>query len=169
MYYTTKSSITFWFIKWNFWTPKCFYRASLDPKQRGPAFFLKGIRQIGKLFDYDVCEPYDYAGFDQILRELDTNFNIHAKFIEVSMELRLMAIFNWIISIYSLLYKIWWWWWAQLAPQCSEVLLRCVWKGTVLNCSNEKTAFRQVVSETGTCCLFNSFKVLDKFTFTLFQ
>lgn len=65
------------------------------------------------------------------------------------------------------MYTIWWWWWAQLAPQCSEVLLRCVWKGTVLNCSDEKTAFRQVVSETGACCLFNSVKVLDKFTVLL--
>lgn len=54
-------------------------RASLDNKRHDAAFFLKGIQQFGKLFDFDATEPYDYAGFGQILEEIDKNFNISDK------------------------------------------------------------------------------------------
>lgn len=53
--------------------------------ERDPEFFLNGIRQLGKLFDFDASEPYDYAGFGQILEELDQNFNISAKLKDVSV------------------------------------------------------------------------------------
>lgn len=51
-------------------------RASLDNKRHDAAFFLKGTKQFAKLFDFDATEPYDYAGFGQILEEIDKNFNI---------------------------------------------------------------------------------------------
>lgn len=63
----------------------CFSRASLDKKRRNPKFFLKGIQQMGKLFGFDASEPYDYAGFSEILRELEKDFNITAKYLEVGV------------------------------------------------------------------------------------
>lgn len=66
-----------------------FFRASLDEKGRDPEFFLKAIRQLGKLFDFDASEPYDYAGFGGIFEEVDQNFNISAKIREVSVCLNL--------------------------------------------------------------------------------
>lgn len=59
-------------------------RASLDKKRRDPEFFLNGIRQLGKLFDFDASEQYDYAGFGQILEKLDQNFNIDTQIRGVS-------------------------------------------------------------------------------------
>lgn len=53
--------------------------------ERDPEFFLNGIRQLGRLFDFDAFDPYDYAGFGQILEELDQNFNISAKLKDVSV------------------------------------------------------------------------------------
>lgn len=57
--------------------------------ERDPEFFLNGIRQLGRLFDFDASDPYDYAGFGQILEELDQNFNISAKLKDVSVFLDL--------------------------------------------------------------------------------
>lgn len=64
------------------------FRASLDKKGRDPEFFLKAIRQLGKLFDFDASEPYDYAGFGEIFEEVDQSFNISAKIREVSVCLK---------------------------------------------------------------------------------
>lgn len=55
----------------------------MDREGRDPEFFLEGIRQIGKLYDYDTSEPFDYAEFDQILQELDPKFKIRVKAEEV--------------------------------------------------------------------------------------
>lgn len=41
---------------------------------------------MGKLFDFDASEPYDYAGFGQILEELDKGFDITTKVAEVSVQ-----------------------------------------------------------------------------------
>lgn len=62
-------------------------RASLDKKGRDPEFFLNGIRQLGKLFDFDASEPYDYVGFGKILEKIDQQFNIDTQIREVSVYL----------------------------------------------------------------------------------
>lgn len=57
----------------------------------------------------------------------------------------------------------------QLFPRCNEFLVHCVWRGRTLNCSDVKTALRQVVTESGPCCLFNTFfNNSDKFSFSYF-
>lgn len=60
-------------------------RASLDKKQRDPEFFLQGIRHIGRLFDFDASDPYDYVEFGHILEEVDKKFNIDTRIREVSV------------------------------------------------------------------------------------
>lgn len=64
------------------------FRSSLDKKGRDPEFFLRAIRQLGKLFDFDASEPYDYAGFGGIFEEVDPSFNMSAKIREVSVFLK---------------------------------------------------------------------------------
>lgn len=68
------------------WHPGVLFslRATLDKKQRDPEFFLQGIRQIGRLFDFDASEPYDYIEFGHILEEVDKKFNIDTRIREVS-------------------------------------------------------------------------------------
>lgn len=54
----------------------------------------------------------------------------------------------------------------QLAPQCDEILLRCIWKGKVSNCTDENKMFRMQATPEGHCCMFNSKSIYDKFFFS---
>lgn len=56
----------------------------MDKEGRDEAFFLKGVRNLGKLYDFDASEPFDFLGFQHILDQLDDNFDVTAKLKEVS-------------------------------------------------------------------------------------
>lgn len=42
---------------------------------------------------------------------------------------------------------------ARLAPKCSDMLVRCMWKGTQTRCDN---LFQDVNTTEGVCCSFNN-------------
>lgn len=44
---------------------------------------MEGIRQLGKLFDFDATESYEYVEFNRILEEIDGNFNVTDKVTKV--------------------------------------------------------------------------------------
>lgn len=70
----------------------------MDKKGREAEFFLEGIRQLGRLFDFDASESYDYAEFGRILEELDGKFNVLTKVREVSSFLSINRHLNIIIQ-----------------------------------------------------------------------
>lgn len=53
------------------------YRAAADKEKRDEAFFLDGLRNMGKLYDFDSeSDGFDFLSFQHILDELDENFNV---------------------------------------------------------------------------------------------
>lgn len=57
----------------------------------------------------------------------------------------------------------------QLSPQCDEILLRCLWKGKVVDCMDKNNMFRMVPTASGHCCAFNSKKIDDKSFYCLMK
>ncbi|XP_055315742.1 pickpocket protein 11-like [Sitodiplosis mosellana] len=58
--------------------------ATVDKEGRDEAFFLKGIKYLGKLYDFDGSETFDFLGFQHILDRLDDGFDIATKLKEIS-------------------------------------------------------------------------------------
>lgn len=56
----------------------------MDKQGRDEAFFLKGVQKLGRLYDFDGSESFDFLSFQHILDQLDDNFDIAAKLKEVS-------------------------------------------------------------------------------------
>lgn len=42
---------------------------------------------------------------------------------------------------------------SRMAPKCSDMLVRCMWKGTQMRCDN---LFQDVNTTEGVCCSFNN-------------
>lgn len=51
-------------------------RATLDKDGRNEEFFLKGIRRLANLYDFDEPDSFDFLGFQRILDQLDENFDV---------------------------------------------------------------------------------------------
>lgn len=73
----------FWsLIRRNFWS----FRASLDKNGRDVDYFLKGLKNLGKLYDHDASETMDdLMEFQRILNKLDQDFDAAAKLKAVSI------------------------------------------------------------------------------------
>ncbi|XP_031634453.1 pickpocket protein 11-like [Contarinia nasturtii] len=51
----------------------------MDSEGRDEAFFLKGIRHLGKLYDFEQSESFDLLGFQRILDQLEEHFDVASK------------------------------------------------------------------------------------------
>lgn len=51
---------------------------------RDEAFFLKGVQNLGKLYDFDGSESFDFLGFQHIVDQLDDGFDVASKLEAVS-------------------------------------------------------------------------------------
>lgn len=60
------------------------FSAALDKEGRDEAFFLKGVQHLGKLYDFDDAQAFDFLSFQHILDQLDDDFDIVAKLKAVS-------------------------------------------------------------------------------------
>lgn len=59
-------------------------RAALDKEGRSESYFLDGIRNMAKLYDFDADEPYDFLSFQQDLDQLDPELDVAFKLETVS-------------------------------------------------------------------------------------
>lgn len=59
------------------------FRAAKDPQKNSKRSFLQQIRHLGKIYDFDMDEQFDYLGFQQFLDLYDSNniepFNISSR------------------------------------------------------------------------------------------
>lgn len=60
------------------------FSATVNKEGRDEAFFLKGVQNLAKLYDFDGSETCDFLGFQHILDQLDEDFDVAAKLKEVS-------------------------------------------------------------------------------------
>lgn len=60
------------------------FSASMDKDGRDEAFFLNGLRNLGRLYDFDGSEAFDFLGFQHILDRVDNDFDITTILKEVS-------------------------------------------------------------------------------------
>lgn len=66
------------------------FRASLDKNGRDVDYFLKGLRNLGKLYDYDEPETMDLIEFQNTLDRLDPGFDVASKLQTVSVNMDLI-------------------------------------------------------------------------------
>lgn len=82
------------------------FSAIVNKEGRDEAFFLKGVQNLAKLYDFDGSETFDFLGFQHILEQLDEDFDVAAKLKEVSDN---MLLWIWCTlrrhSVYLYIYK----------------------------------------------------------------
>ncbi|GAB0090609.1 uncharacterized protein DMENIID0001_053480 [Sergentomyia squamirostris] len=100
--------------------------AHVDPEKHDVEYFFEKLRLLGKLHDYDVDGRSDFLSFHAILEKLT--------FTNDSVAFDIMKIIK------------------QLTPQCSQMLLKCMWLGHEEDCSH-LFSFRR--TQYGFCCTFN--------------
>lgn len=68
----------------SFYYPMATFSAAMDKDGRDEAFFLNGLRNLGRLYDFDGSEAFDFLGFQHILDRVDDDFDITTILKEVS-------------------------------------------------------------------------------------
>lgn len=66
------------------------FRAALDKNGRDVDFFLKGVRNLGRLYDLDASDTVDLLEFQHTLEALDKSFDIATKLKAVSVNTNLI-------------------------------------------------------------------------------
>lgn len=93
---------------------------------QNPEYFLRQIREFGRLLDNDLNTGVELMAFQSFLDAFDSN------------------------GTYDTTYNM-----RRLTPSCESMLLRCIWRGVERPCLEPHTMFAARSTQYGFCCTFN--------------
>ncbi|KAG4067013.1 hypothetical protein HA402_000004 [Bradysia odoriphaga] len=92
-------------------------------------YFLENVKLLGKLYDSEAVVESEAIAFQTYLDMFESNDTLNLSNITTLMK--------------------------KLSPECSDMLLRCIWRGVELPCMIKKSMNDFRLTQYGYCCTFN--------------
>lgn len=129
-----------------------FIQRSKRTKNHTLEWLFENVRHFGYLLDYNTEKYDEYMKFQDLLDIIDVNNQTGLFDPQDKFEFKVDTYFSWAsqcctvnIMIFQLNYQ-------QITPKCEDLLVRCRWGNTHLDCMK---IFRFRKTREGYCCTFN--------------